>query len=61
MGVRSNILHDDAARDAYLASYGRELRTVELELGELRAGHVRVLIDQPLDEALRAVLGARHG
>lgn len=51
----------DTARDAYLASYGRELRTVELELGELRAGHVRVLIDQPLDEALRAVLGARHG
>jgi uncharacterized protein (DUF58 family) len=51
----------EAARDAYLASYGRELRTVELELGELRAGHVRVLLDQPLDEALRAVLGTRHG
>jgi hypothetical protein len=51
----------DAARDAYRASYGQELRTLELELGELRAGHVRVLIDQPLDEALRAVLGARHG
>jgi len=51
----------EAARDAYLASYGRELRTVELELGELRAGHMRVLLDQPLDEALRAVLGTRHG
>ena len=51
----------DAARDAYLASFGRELRTVDLELGELRAGHVRVLIDQPLDETLGAVLGARRG
>lgn len=50
-----------ASREGYLASFGRELRAVEVELGEHRAGYARVLLGQPLDDALRSALAARRG
>ncbi len=50
-----------SARDAYLESYAGELRTIELALGEQRAGYARVPLDQPLDAALRSALAARRG
>jgi len=59
--VRTVAVDAGAARDGYLASYGRELRTLELELGEQRAGYARILLDQPLDTALRSALTARRG
>lgn len=49
-----------AARAGYLESYGRELRDIELALGEQRAGYARVLLDQPLDDALRSTLAVRR-
>jgi uncharacterized protein (DUF58 family) len=46
------------ARLPYLESFAREERALALEMGEYRASYARVFLDEPLDAALRSILGS---
>lgn len=48
-----------AAREQYLAAQAAALREIELDLGEQRASYRRIVLDEPLDGALRSALALR--
>lgn len=48
-----------AVREQYLAAQAAALREIELDLGEQRASYRRIVLDEPLDAALRSALALR--